>query len=59
MVTSVLFLTLVLLALLLAAFIYQIVTTPLTPVDVVILTGSRPSRNGHDWMFCFCPGPGW
>lgn len=40
MVTSVLFLTLVLLALLLAAFIYQIVTTPLTP-----------RRRGHtDWL---------
>jgi hypothetical protein len=33
MVTGVLFLTLVLLVLLLAAFIYQILTTPLTAVD--------------------------
>jgi hypothetical protein len=37
MVTGVLFLMLVLLALLLAAFIYQIVTTPLTAVDAPTL----------------------
>ena len=40
MVTGVLFLMLVLLALLLAAFIYQIVTTPLTAVDAPTLVRS-------------------
>jgi hypothetical protein len=40
MVTGVLFLMLVLLALLLAAFIYQIVTTPLAAVDVPTLVRS-------------------
>jgi hypothetical protein len=40
MVTGVLFLSLVLLALLLAAFIYQIVTTPLTAVDAPTLVRS-------------------
>jgi hypothetical protein len=40
MVTGVLFLMLVLLASLLAAFIYQIVTTPLTAVDVPTLVRS-------------------
>ncbi len=45
MVTGVLFLLLVLLALLLAAFIYQIVTTPLTPVDAptLIRSAAAPS----------------
>jgi hypothetical protein len=40
MVTGVLFLALVLLVLLLAAFIYQIVTTPLTAVDAPTLLKS-------------------
>jgi len=40
MVTGVLFLMLVLLVLLLVAFIYQIVTTPLTPVDAPTLLKS-------------------
>jgi hypothetical protein len=48
MVTGVLFLMLVLLALLLAAFIYQIITTPLTAVDAPTLiksaaAGSAPA----------------
>ena len=45
MVTSVLFLALVLLALLLAAFIYQIITTPLTAVDAptLIRSAAAPS----------------
>jgi hypothetical protein len=45
MVTGVLFLMLVLLALLLAAFIYQIVTTPLTAVDAptLIRSAAAPS----------------
>jgi hypothetical protein len=45
MVTGVLFLSLVLLALLLAAFIYQIVTTPLTAVDAptLIRSAAAPS----------------
>jgi hypothetical protein len=40
MLTGVLFLMLVLLALLLAAFVYEIVTTPLTAVDVPTLVRS-------------------
>jgi hypothetical protein len=40
MVTGVLFLTLVLMVLLLAAFIYQIITTPLTAVDAPTLIRS-------------------
>ncbi len=44
MVTGVLFLTLVLLVLVLAAFIYQIVTTPLTAVDApTVLKSAAPS----------------
>jgi hypothetical protein len=45
MLTGVLFLSLVLLALLLAAFIYQIVTTPLTAVDAptLIRSAAAPS----------------
>jgi hypothetical protein len=44
MVTGVLVLTLVLLALLLAAFIYQILTTPLTAVDApTVIKSAAPS----------------
>jgi hypothetical protein len=45
MVTGVLFLSLVLLALLLAAFIYQIVTTPLTAVDAPTLVRSAAAQS--------------
>ena len=45
MVTGVLFLMLVLLALLLAAFIYQIVTTPLTAVDAPTLVRSAAAQS--------------
>jgi hypothetical protein len=45
MVTGVLFLMLVLLALLLAAFIYQIVTTPLAAVDVPTLVRSAAATS--------------
>ena len=45
MVTGVLFFMLVLLASLLAAFIYQIVTTPLTPVDAPTLVRSAAASS--------------
>jgi hypothetical protein len=45
MATGVLFLMLVLLALLLAAFIYQIVTTPLTAVDAPSLVRSAATQS--------------
>lgn len=48
MVVGVLFLTLVVLALLLAAFIYQIVTTPLTAVDAPTLARSAAASSAAD-----------
>jgi hypothetical protein len=47
MVAGVLFLMLVLLTLLLVAFIYQIVTTPLTAVDAPTLVRSAAARSAH------------